>query len=127
MKKVFFFLFFVAGISLNTQAQTVSSPASTAGSGEQLPSFLGGNERLQGEILKNLDLTKIAERVQGSITVYFMVDAAGNAYNHEVLNEGLSRGQNDAVLTAVRGVSKWKPGSFGTNPVIMGHKVTVTF
>ena len=126
MKKIIFVLSIICGVSFAAQAQTVKSPQSLAGSSEMLPSYPGGTEALQKFVTQNLSVAQIGERKTGAVTVYFMVDAAGNASDFQVL-KGIDERYDALALEAVKKVQRWTPGRFGNTPRSMGHKVEITF
>lgn len=126
MKKILFAFCLTLGTLSMIQAQTVSSPESPAGASEVLPSYPGGITALQSFVSKNVNLNNLAERRAGVVTIYFMVDADGNAYDYQVLN-GMDARYDALVLETVKKIKHWNPGRFGTTPRIMGHKVEFRF
>jgi protein TonB len=127
MKKILLALGVVCGLGFSTQAQSISSPASPEGAGEMLPSFPGGNQKLQEAVLKNFDAKQLgSERKSGKVVVYFMIDEKGNPSAYEIMS-GIDERTDALALEAVKKITRWTPGRFGTTPRIMGHKVEFNF
>lgn len=126
MRKVLFALCLTIGTFISTQAQSVSYMETAIGSQEKLPSYSGGIQALQKDLVKDLATENLGERKSGKVTIYFMVDASGNAYDFKVLN-GFDEKYDAVALAAVSKIKRWRPGAFGNTPRIMGQKVEVNF
>lgn len=126
MRKIFFALCLTIGTFISTQAQSVSYMESGIGSSEKLPSYSGGIQALQKDLAKDLAVDNLGDRKSGKVTIYFMVDAAGNAYDFKVMN-GFDEKYDALALEAVKKAKRWRPGAFGNTPRIMGQKVEVAF
>ena len=126
MKKIFFVLGIAFCAGFTTNAQTVSCPESMVGSTELLPSYPGGIKALQTFVSKDLATAQLGERKTGKVTVYFMIDEAGKAFDFQVLN-GFDEKYDALALQTVKKIQRWVPGKFGDTPRVMGHKVEISF
>lgn len=126
MRKIFFALCLTIGTIITTQAQSVSYMETAIGSQEKLPVYVGGIQALQKDLAKDLATDKLGERKSGKVTIYFMVDTNGKAYDFQVMN-GFDEKYDALALAAVKKAKQWRPGAFGNTPRIMGQKVEVSF
>jgi TonB family protein len=126
MRKIFLALCLTIGTIISTQAQTVTYMETNIGSVEKLPTYVGGIKALQNDLARDLVTDNLGERKSGKVTIHFMVDATGNAYDFKILN-GFDEKYDELALAAVKKAKQWRPGAFGNTPRIMGQKVQVVF
>lgn len=112
----------------------VDIPQKTEGSDvfvfvEEMPLFPGGEAAMMKFLAENLRYPEWAleNRVQGKITIQFIVDENGNVVNAEVISKKLGYGCDEAALEVINSMPRWKPGKQRSKNVKVRFVVPITF
>jgi TonB family protein len=95
---------------------------------DELPSFPGGKEKLWQFLNQNIIYPALAKEsgIEGWVVVSFQVDTIGKISDIKILNEiGDKCGQ--AVVNAVKKMSKWISGKSNNQKVVMRYTLPVLF
>lgn len=91
------------------------------------PTYPGGIEALQNFLQRNLRSPEELDNGQSaSVKVKFVVNAAGELYNYEVLQSGGSVFDNE-VIRVLKKMPKWNPGRYKGQAVSVYYVIPVKF
>ncbi len=95
---------------------------------EEMPEFPGGPAKMMEYIQKNLEYPIMAREsdIQGRVFVTFVVEPDGSISNTAVLR-GIGGGCDEAALTVVQNMPKWKPGKQRGSAVRVSYTVPIIF
>ena len=95
---------------------------------EEMPEYLGGEEKLRKFIKENLVYPKDAKenRIQGTVYVGFVVEKDGNLSNMEILR-GIGGGCDEEAIRIIKMMPKWKPGKQNGTNVAVKYTIPVKF
>jgi periplasmic protein TonB len=110
------------------KADSIQSANPTRVSVEQQPEFPGGPDAFLHYIARNLryPMADAANKVQGKVTVAFMVDYDGSLTNIKII-DSVSIGINAEALRLIRSSPRWKPGTANGRPVRVNYTVPIIF
>ena len=95
---------------------------------EEMPSFPGGESKMQEYITKNIRYPKIAREngIQGRVFVSFIVEPDGSISNLKLLR-GIGGGCDEEAMRVIKSMPKWKPGKHRGKVVRVSYMVSVSF
>ncbi|MFB6257657.1 MAG: energy transducer TonB [Flavobacteriales bacterium] len=95
---------------------------------EQMPSFPGGEEKMQSFLADTLEYPEQAKEkgVEGVVHVAFTICKDGSIKNARVL-KGIGNGCDRAALKAVKAMPKWEPGKQKGKKVLVRDNIPVRF
>jgi protein TonB len=129
--RIFFFLFFLAGLFIQSQAQIDSSKTENVHIYDQInPQFPGGDTAFAAFIRKKLIYPEDARRMglTGVVFVGFYVETDGSLSDIKVVkNKGLIPSCDQAAIDVLSKSPKWKPGEIHGVPTTMKIFVRVKF
>lgn len=123
-------IFMVGGISATTPNffGVEKQPSVIVGDPDKMPEFPGGNEAMSKFIIATLNYPEAAkkEKVEGRVTVQFVVDEHGKVVNPKVLR-GIGSGCDEEALRTVKLMPDWKPGEKAGKPVAVQMVLPIQF
>ncbi len=95
---------------------------------EQQPEFPGGTDNFFKYIARNLryPINDLKNKVQGKVTVSFMVDYDGSLTNIKII-DSVSTDINAEALRLIKNSPRWKPGMQNGRPVRVNYTVPIIF
>ncbi len=95
---------------------------------ENMPEYIGGDEARIRFLTNNLRYSQadVAERVQGTVFISFIIDKDGSTSNVKLLR-GIGGDCDKEALRVVRLMPKWKPGIFNNKPVRVQFNMPLKF
>ena len=95
---------------------------------EEMPEFPGGTNALRKYIEQNTQYpySSLKDRIEGKVSVNFVVDRFGSANNFRIAR-GLNSALEKAAIYALRQMPTWKPGMQRGKPVSVSYTVPVYF
>ena len=95
---------------------------------EEMPAFLGGEEKLWEYISQNIQYPQTAREkgIQGRVFVGFIVEPDGSISNVKMLR-GIGGGCDEEAMRVIKSMPKWKPGKQGGKPVRVSYQIPISF
>ena len=95
---------------------------------EEMPEFLGGEEKLMEYVSNSVQYPKEAKEkgVQGIVYVSFIVEPDGNITVVKVLR-GIGHGCDEEAMRVVESMPKWNPGMHHGKPVRVSYTIPIVF
>ena len=95
---------------------------------EEMPSFPGGEAKLNDYIAKNVKYPQIAREtgIQGHVFVGFVIEPDGSISNVRLLR-GIGGGCDEEAIRVVKSFPKWKPGKQRGKAVRVSYQLPVFF
>jgi periplasmic protein TonB len=95
---------------------------------EQLPSFPGGEEKMNEFIKSNLKYPDEAKsnRIQGTVYASFIITSSGKINNINILR-GLGGGCDEETIRLIGSMPPWEPGKQRGKPVSVKFTLPVKF
>lgn len=95
---------------------------------EQMPSFVGGNEKLMEYITNNLQYPETAKKndIQGRVIISFVVEEDGSVSNVKV-NKSVDPALDAEAVRLVESMPKWEPGRQNGETVRARYSLPISF
>jgi protein TonB len=128
----FLILMAVAGYAQHT-GNNSSSPTLVAEAGttaQEMPKYPGGDQALLSYVSKQVKYPEMAreEKIQGKVTVRFMVDTDGKVKNASVpKGMGIGGGCDEEAVRVVMSLPAWQPAMKDGKPTSVWYTVPILF
>lgn len=95
---------------------------------EEMPMFPGGLQALMRFMDEHCIYSQraIKSKMEGDVEVAFIIDTEGNVIEPEII-KSLNSTLDAAVMTAVRQMPKWRPGTYAGRPTCVKISIPVHF
>ena len=95
---------------------------------EEMPQFLGGEEKLMEYVAKNITYPLIAREtgIQGRVFIGFVVEPDGSISNVRLLR-GIGGGCDEEAVRVIKSMPRWEPGKNQGKTVRVSYQIPIFF